>query len=160
MRLSTCGTVSPSSLTFLIPSWPTLLISYPTLLLNLSVFNPFFTLGHILPIASLTSTPIVWMVTLLDSGLQLSLIRLTSIALNTQPSATSVSAPLTTLMVVTNELSSYLLILSYPCLPLFFPSIVSSLIVPSLCFSSPLIGSLLFPIRHKAVPPPVYKALC
>jgi len=53
--------------------------------------------------------------------------------------------------------------------PLIVPSCVSAILSPllfpgfllfPLCFSLPLIGSLLFPIRNKAVPPFVYKALC
>ena len=83
------------------------------------------------------------------------------------------SALLTTLIAVTNELSSYLLFLShlhgspigfsllFPCVSaiLSLPLFPNFLLAP-LRFSLPLIGSLLFLVRYKAVPPLVYKALC
>ena len=35
--------------------------------------------------------------------------------------------------------------------------LIPSLLIAPLCFSSPLMGSLLFLIRYKAAPPPIYK---
>jgi hypothetical protein len=89
------------------------LISFLMLPLKPSLSLHCYALGHT-PLTSLvSSTPIVLMETPQSFGLQLGPIRLTSIPLNTLPSVTSISALLTTLMVVTNELSSYLLILSH-----------------------------------------------
>ena len=89
------------------------LISSLMLPLKPSLLLHCYALGHTSLTTLVSSTPIVLMETPWSFGLQLGPIRLTSIPLNTLPSVTSISALLTTLMVVTNKLSSYLLILSH-----------------------------------------------
>jgi len=113
MKLLILRTALPLSLTFLIPFPLTPLISSLMLPLKPSLSLHCYALGHTPLTTLVSSTPIVLMKTLWSFGLQLGPIRLMFIPLNTLPSVTSISALLTTLMVVTNELSSYLLILSH-----------------------------------------------
>jgi hypothetical protein len=113
MRLLIPGTASLSSLTSPTPFPLTLLTFSLALPQNPLVLLPCYALGHIPLTASLSSALIVLMETLQSFGLHLGPTRLTSIPWNTPPFAMSVSVLLTTLMVVTNELSSYLLSLSY-----------------------------------------------
>jgi len=124
----TPGTVLPLSPTSLTPFPLTPLISSLIFPLNLSILLHCYTLGHIPLTASLSSALIILMGTPQSFGLWPGPTRLTSIHWNTLPSVMSVSALLTTLMVVTYKLSSYLLILSYPSSP--WISYRSSLIVP------------------------------
>jgi len=133
------GTVLPLSLTSPIPFPPTLLISFLALPLNLSIFHPCYALGHIPLTASLSSALTILMGTPQSSSSWPGPTRLTSIPWNIPPSATNASAPLTTLMVVTNELSSYLLILSFIFMDL--------LLAPSYCslHVSAIFSPLLFP---------------
>jgi hypothetical protein len=96
-----------------IPSPLTLLISFLTSPLNHLVSSPCYALGHILPTASLTSTPIILMGTPQSSSLWLIPTRLMLIPWSILPFVMNTSTLLTTLMVVTNELSSHLLILLF-----------------------------------------------
>jgi hypothetical protein len=82
------------------------------LLLNLFPLIPFYILGLILLIALLSSVPYALIVIPQSFALHLTLTRLMLTPSSTLPSAVNPFALLTTLMVVTNELSSYLLILS------------------------------------------------
>jgi hypothetical protein len=157
------------------------LISSPMLNQNPSVLAPYYAPCPI-PLTGLpTSVHSVLMAMTLSFGLHLAPTSLMPIPLSIIPFALNVFALCTTLMVVITELSSYLLISSHllhlhgsPICPLCFiyywvpycllvfhltASLVFQLIAP-LCFSSPLMGSLLFPIKYEAVPPLVYKALC
>jgi hypothetical protein len=89
------------------------LISSLTLLPKLPLSLPCYALGHIPLTASLSSVPIILMGTSQSFGSHPGPTRLMSILWNILPSVMNTSVLLTTLMVVTNELSSYLLILSY-----------------------------------------------
>jgi len=113
IRLLIPGTALLSSWTSPIPFPLTPLISSLTLPLNLFLLLPCYALGHIPLTASLSSTPIVLMETPQSYGSQPGPTRLTSMPWSILPSAMNTSALLTTLIVVTNELSSYLLTLSY-----------------------------------------------
>jgi hypothetical protein len=105
-----------------------------------SLSRPCYAIGHISLTASLSSAPTVLIETLQSFGSQPGPIRLMSIPWSILPSAMNASALLTTLMVVTNKLSSYLLTLS---LSSPWISYCSLLIVP-LCDSA-ISGPLLFP---------------
>jgi hypothetical protein len=106
------GTVLLLSLTSLTLFPLISLTSSPALPQNPLVLLPYYALGHIPLTTSLSSTPIILMGTPQCLGSCLVLIRLMSIPWSTPPFATSVSVPLIALTVVTNELSSYLLIFS------------------------------------------------
>jgi hypothetical protein len=125
------GTALLSSLTSPIPFPLIPLISFLALPQNLLTLLLYYALGHIPLTASLSSIPTELTGTPQSFGLHLVLMRLISIPWNTPPSAINVSALLITLIVATNGLSSYLLILS-PLSP--WISYGSLLIVP-MCFS-------------------------
>ena len=112
MRLPISRTASPSSLTSLILFLLTPLISSLILPLSQLILAPCYISGLIPLTASPSSTPIALMGILQSLGSQPAPIRLMSIPWSTLPFAMNASALLTTLMVVTNWLSSYLLILS------------------------------------------------
>jgi hypothetical protein len=120
-----------SSLSSLIPFLLILLISLLAFPQNPSVLFPCYALGHIPLTASLSSTPIVLTGILQSFSSWPDPTRLMSIPWSTLPSATNVSALLTTLIVVINELSSYLLILSFISMDLL---LIPFFIIP-LCFS-------------------------
>jgi len=142
----------------LIPS-----ISFLALPLNPLPFAPLCTVGHILLTVLPTSIPNALMETPQSSGLPLEGILLTLIPWNTRPSVESTFALPTSLMAVTDWLSSYLAILSsspwisYRSLDTCFmcvSAIISSRgsycsLLFHLCFSLPLIGSPLFPISTR-----------
>ena len=131
MRHLIPGIALLSSLTSPILFLLTPLTSSPALPQNLLVFLPYYALGHIPLIASLSSTPIVLTGIPQSFSLHLILMRLTPIPWNTPPFAMNASALLITLMVATDWVSSYLLILS-----LLSPWIsYRSLLIISLCFS-------------------------
>jgi hypothetical protein len=112
IRLLIPGTVlllSPSSLI----SFPHNLLTFSLVLLpSQLILAPCYIPGLIPITASLSSTPIILTETLQSSGSQPGPIRLMPIPWSTLPFATNTSALLITLMVVTDWLSSYLLILS------------------------------------------------
>ena len=139
MRLPIPGTASLLSLSSLILSLLTLLISSLVLLLNQLISAPYYVLCLILLTTSLSSTLIVLTETPQSFGSQPRLIRLTRIPWSILPFVTNMSALLTTLIVVTNELSSYLLILSLISMDL--------LLIPSYCplHVSAIFSPLLFP---------------
>ena len=110
------GTALLLSLTSLIPFLLTPLTSSLALPQNLLTLVPYYALGHIPLTTSVSSAPIILMGIPQSSSLRLILIRLMPIPWNIPPFATSMSALLITLMVVTDWLSSYLVILS----PLIF----------------------------------------
>ena len=103
------GTALQSSLTSPIPFLLTLLISSLALPLSPSTSNPCYALGPIPPTVSLSSALIILMETPQSLGSWLALIKPMFTPWSTLPSATNMFALLTTLMVVTNKLSSYLL---------------------------------------------------
>jgi hypothetical protein len=112
-RLLIPGTALLLSLTSLILFPLTPLTSSPALPQSLLVLLPYYALGHIPLTTSLSSDPIILTGTPQSFGLHLVLIRLTPIPWNTPPFATNMSVLLITLMVATDWLSSYLLILSF-----------------------------------------------
>jgi hypothetical protein len=141
MKSLIVGTVlplSPNSL-ILFPLIP--LISSPVWPLSQLTLAPCYIPGPIPLIALLSSTLIVLTETLQSFGSWPRLIRLIGILWNTLAFAMNTSALLTTLMVVTDWLSSYLLISSSSSPRISYCSLV--LIAP-LCFSLPLMGLLLF----------------
>jgi hypothetical protein len=87
-------------------SLPTPLISFLVLPPNLSLLLHSYVLGLILHITLPSSTPFVLTVPTQSFALHLALIRLTLIVLSTLPFVESLSALLTTLMVVITKLSS------------------------------------------------------
>jgi hypothetical protein len=107
------GTALPSFLTSLIPFLLTPLIFSLAFPLNPLISHPCYALGHISLTTLLSSIPIALTETPQSFGSWPGPIRLTPIPWSTLPFATNVSVLLTTPMVVTNELSSYLLILSF-----------------------------------------------
>jgi hypothetical protein len=117
---------------------------------NLSPLEPFYAPGHTLLIVLPSSIPFVLMVFPQNFGLPLTLTRPMLTPLSMLPFAINPSALLTTLMVVTNKLSSQLLILSYlldlhrSLIDPFFllPPYVSSILSPLL---SPCVSDLLLP---------------
>jgi hypothetical protein len=128
-----------SSLTSLILFLLIPLIFSLALPLNPFASLPYYVLGHIPLTASLSSAPTILMETPQSFGSWPGPTRPTFVPWNILPSFTNVSALLTTLMVVTNELSSYLPILSFISMDL--------LLIPSYCFLhvSAIFSLLLFP---------------
>ena len=136
-RLLIPGTALLSSLISLIP-FPLILLRFSLISpLNLSISSPCYALGLILPTASLSSTLMVLTETPQSLGSQLAPIRPMSILWYTLPFVTNMSALLTTHMVVTSRLSSYLATLSFISMDLllipFYYSLVFQLYLAGYC---------------------------
>jgi hypothetical protein len=133
MKPPIVGTALLSSLTFLILSLLIPLISSLTLPLNPSILLSYYVLGHI-PLTILqSSAPTILTGTLQSFSSWPNPTKPIPIVWNLLPFATNVSALLTTLRVVTNKLSSNLLILSLPSpwisylIPSYYPLHVSAI---------------------------------